>query len=90
MAAGAPVPVDRLLAPFREFARTSASGGLVLIVAALVALAWANSPWGDSYDRLWHTEFAVRLGDAGTRRGTTRKRKSAFVPRAKCAAASAT
>lgn len=63
MAAGVPVPVDRLLAPFREFARTSASGGLVLIVAALVALAWANSPFDTSYDALWATEITVSIGD---------------------------
>ena len=62
MAAGAPVPVDRLLAPFREFARTSASGGLVLIVAAVVALAWANSPFADSYEGLWSTEISISIG----------------------------
>jgi Na+/H+ antiporter NhaA len=29
----------------------------------VLALLWATSPWGASYDRLWHTEFAVTLGD---------------------------
>ena len=37
-------PVDRLLAPFREFAAREASGGLLLMAAAVIALVWANSP----------------------------------------------
>jgi hypothetical protein len=34
--------------PLREFLQTETSGGLVLLVAALVALARINSPWGSS------------------------------------------
>jgi NhaA family Na+:H+ antiporter len=56
-------PVDRLLAPFREFAAREASGGLLLIAAALIALAWANSPFADSYDQLWSTTFTLGAGD---------------------------
>jgi NhaA family Na+:H+ antiporter len=52
----------RLLTPFRDFARSEASGGLVLLAAAIVALAWANSPWADSYFELWHTELTISLG----------------------------
>jgi NhaA family Na+:H+ antiporter len=55
-------PIDRLLAPFREFARTTASGGLVLMAATIVALLWANSPWADSYTTLWATELSVSAG----------------------------
>jgi Na+/H+ antiporter NhaA len=36
----------------------------VLLVATLTALAWANSPWSDSYESLWTTRLAVELGDA--------------------------
>jgi NhaA family Na+:H+ antiporter len=62
--AGAPVePVDRLLAPFRSFASSSVSGGLLLVGAAIVALLWANSPWADSYEALWSTELSIGLGD---------------------------
>jgi len=52
----------RLLRPAQEFVQTESSGGLVLVVAAAAALAWANSPWGDSYRDLWVR--TVRL-DAG-------------------------
>jgi NhaA family Na+:H+ antiporter len=46
----------------REFLATEAAGGVLLVVAAVVALVWANSPWQEGYERLWETELAVRLG----------------------------
>lgn len=40
----------RLRAPaLVEFLRTEAGGGVVLLAAALIALAWANSPWQGNY-----------------------------------------
>ena len=56
-----PGPV--LIAPLREFLHTESAGGVVLVVAALVALVWANSPWSDAYQDLWHTELAISLGE---------------------------
>lgn len=44
----------------REFLVTETAGGVLLVVAALVALVWANSPWQDAYRALWHTELGVR------------------------------
>jgi Na+/H+ antiporter NhaA len=52
-------------APLRDFLETETGGALVLLGAALVALAWANSPWWDSYESVWTTDFSVRLGDSG-------------------------
>jgi Na+:H+ antiporter, NhaA family len=49
----------------REFLRTEAAGGLVLVVAAVVALTWANSNWAGSYERLWHTEVDLTVGTIG-------------------------
>ncbi|MEW5990768.1 MAG: Na+/H+ antiporter NhaA [Chloroflexota bacterium] len=57
------LPVDRLLAPFREFARTSASGGVLLMGAAVVALIWANSPFAETYTNVWATELSLAVGD---------------------------
>jgi NhaA family Na+:H+ antiporter len=44
---------------FQQFVRTEAAGGLVLLAAAIVALAVANSPLGAAYQRLWTTVFVV-------------------------------
>jgi NhaA family Na+:H+ antiporter len=35
-----------------EILRTETVGGLLLIVAAIIGLVWANSPWSDTYDDL--------------------------------------
>jgi NhaA family Na+:H+ antiporter len=45
-----------------EFLSTEAGGGAVLLVAALVALVWANSPWDGAYHDLWHHEIVVGPG----------------------------
>jgi Na+:H+ antiporter, NhaA family len=46
----------------REFLATETAGGLLLVLAAIVALGWANSPWQASYDTVWHTELGMHLG----------------------------
>ena len=56
-------PVERLVRPFQRFADRSSSRGLVLIAAAVVALAWANSPWGGSYFALWDTKLTIGVGE---------------------------
>jgi Na+:H+ antiporter, NhaA family len=55
--------VPRLVArPLRDFLDTEAAGGVVLLVAATVALVWANSPLSDSYENLWTTELSIGVG----------------------------
>lgn len=51
--------VDRVLAPFQQFFRTGSAGGIVLLACTAIALAWANSPWGDSYFHLWEQYFTI-------------------------------
>ena len=56
-------PLARLVArPVREFLRVEAAGSLLLLLAAAVALVWANSPWASSYDTLWHTRLVLDVG----------------------------
>jgi NhaA family Na+:H+ antiporter len=54
--------IDRILSPFREFSRSSVSGGVVLLAAAAVAMVLANSPWSAEWTALWETELAISLG----------------------------
>lgn len=49
----------------RRFLDTEAAGGLALVVAAAVALVWANSPWHASYEELWHTQVRLTIGGRG-------------------------
>src|SRR6478609_222612 len=48
--------------PLERFLRIEAASGVLLLVMAGVALAWANSPWASSYSRFWHTPFGLRAG----------------------------
>jgi NhaA family Na+:H+ antiporter len=50
----------RLLA--QEFVRIEASGGIILLISAILALLWANSANSETYFHFWETELAVGFG----------------------------
>jgi Na+:H+ antiporter, NhaA family len=50
--------VRRVLDPVVEFLRIEAVGGGVLLAATTAALALANSPLADAYQRLWDQELS--------------------------------
>ncbi len=52
---------ERFIRPIVVFANTEASGGIVLLAAAAIALAWANSPWDERYFDLWATHLSLDL-----------------------------
>jgi NhaA family Na+:H+ antiporter len=56
------VATARFGRPLREFLATEAAGGTVLLLAASVALLWANSPWDATYRDLFDTEIALGVG----------------------------
>ena len=56
-------PLTRILYPFRRFFEIEASSGVVLLICAVVALAWANSPYGDLYRRILETPVSVGFGE---------------------------
>ncbi|CAA9412685.1 MAG: Na+/H+ antiporter NhaA type, partial [uncultured Quadrisphaera sp.] len=51
-------------APLGHRLRTEVGGAGLLLAATAVALVWANSPWGATYDAFWHTEVAFSVGSA--------------------------
>jgi Na+/H+ antiporter NhaA len=53
-----------LQTPLREFLRTETGGAAVLLAGAMAALVWVNVD-ASSYNSLWHTKLAIRIGDAG-------------------------
>ncbi|MGE3960967.1 MAG: Na+/H+ antiporter NhaA [Dehalococcoidia bacterium] len=54
--------VDRFTAPWQRFIATETAGGMVLLAAAIIALAWANSPWEHSYHEILEYHFSIDLG----------------------------
>src|SRR5215213_380420 len=57
---------DRMLAraaqPIVRFLHVEAAGGILLVVATVAALIWANSPWQTSYETFWSTDIRIEIG----------------------------
>ncbi len=52
----------RFVRPLLRFTHIEAGGGIVLLVAAIVALLWANAPFGETYKEFWDTHLTIDLG----------------------------
>lgn len=55
-------PIDVITSPFMRFARMEAAGGIVLLAATVVALVWANSPWGETYHQVFELPITIGFG----------------------------
>ncbi len=51
-------------AKVERFFHIEAVSGIVLLIAALIALIWANSPFAESYHHLWHTPLSIGFGQS--------------------------
>jgi NhaA family Na+:H+ antiporter len=45
--------INKVLTPFQKFAKIESFSGILLLAATLIALLWANSSFGDSYQTFW-------------------------------------
>lgn len=54
--------IESLSTTFLSFLRLEASGGVILLICAILAVLIANSPWGESYEHALHTPIAIGLG----------------------------
>src|SRR4051794_15711595 len=64
------VPKERsrlapLLRPLDAMLSAQSSGGVILMVSAVIALVWANSPWGESYAKFWHAKVGINVFGRG-------------------------
>ncbi len=48
-----------VMAPIERFLHVEAASGILLLLSAVAALAWANSPWRESYQHVWHAHLAI-------------------------------
>ena len=53
----------QIVGPVGRFLHIEASSGILLLVAAVVALVWANSPWASTYEHLLHTQISLGFGE---------------------------
>jgi Na+/H+ antiporter NhaA len=54
-----------LAAPVRDFLGAETGSAAVVAAATVIALLWANSPWSHSYQTVWATKMAIRVGSTG-------------------------
>ena len=47
------------LTPFQKFVKIESFSGILLLLATIVALVWANSSFGDSYRELWQYDIGI-------------------------------
>ncbi|MEH1008779.1 Na+/H+ antiporter NhaA [Winogradskyella sp. ECml5-4] len=47
------------LTPFQKFVKIESSSGILLMLATIVALIWANSPFGDVYREIWQYDIGI-------------------------------
>ena len=52
-----------VIRPIRRLVAVDAAAATLMLVAAIAALVWANSPWHVAYEHLWSTDLSVRLGN---------------------------
>ncbi|MGN1055819.1 MAG: Na+/H+ antiporter NhaA [Comamonas sp.] len=53
---------DKASAGFGRMLHIESMSGVVLLIAAAIALFWANSPWAESYFATWHAPLALTIG----------------------------
>lgn len=53
---------ERAFATLERFLHVEAASGIVLLLAAAVALIWANSPFAHGYHALWHLPVSLGIG----------------------------
>ncbi|MFS4417460.1 Na+/H+ antiporter NhaA [Maribacter sp. 2307ULW6-5] len=49
--------IKRILTPLRRFVQIESFSGILLLVATIVALIWANSQWAETYKSLWEVKM---------------------------------
>ena len=58
-------PLSFIINPIQKFFRLEAAGGILLMASAFLAIAWANSPFAETYFHLWHIHLGIDVGEFG-------------------------
>jgi NhaA family Na+:H+ antiporter len=53
--------VSILADPFLRFVRIEVMASIILLVAVIIALFWANSQWAEYYLKLWNNELSLKV-----------------------------
>lgn len=56
----APSPIDKIIAPVSKFIHLEYTSGIVLLIAVVIAIVWANF-LGESYHHVWETNLSIEF-----------------------------
>ncbi|MBA6151342.1 Na+/H+ antiporter NhaA [Gelidibacter maritimus] len=48
-----------IVTPLQKFVKIESFSGILLMIATIIALAWANSPFGESYREIWQYDIGI-------------------------------
>ncbi len=48
-----------ILSPFQKFVKIESFSGILLLIATVIALVWANSPFSESYKSIWQYKVGI-------------------------------
>ncbi|MDN3588675.1 Na+/H+ antiporter NhaA [Pedobacter aquatilis] len=51
--------IEKIMAPVSRFIHLEYTSGIVLMISVSIAIVWANSPFHDFYEHLWHINFSI-------------------------------
>lgn len=54
----------KIIQPFQNFVQMESFSGILLLMLTVIALLWANMPFGNTYADLWHTAICIGLNGA--------------------------
>lgn len=53
---------QRFIQPIQQFMRIEAASGVLMLLAAVAAIVWANAPFGETYHEFWSTPISFEIG----------------------------
>ena len=56
--------IEKIMAPVSRFIHLEYTSGIVLLISVVVAILWANSPYHEFYEHLWHINFSIGFDDS--------------------------
>ncbi|MFC3560243.1 Na+/H+ antiporter NhaA [Pedobacter jamesrossensis] len=51
--------IEKIMAPVSRFIHLEYTSGIVLLISVVIAILWANSPFHEFYEHLWHINFTI-------------------------------
>ncbi len=55
--------IYKIFSPIVKFFKLETAGGILVLLSAVIAIIWSNSPFRESYFALWETKLGITFGE---------------------------